>query len=474
MKGINGMRNIKINQFFKSRVVGNITILTASIVLVYLLIALYFTNHYFFNTVINGVDVSLRAHDDAERIIKKTIKNYKLQLIERNGETEEITGQHIGMRYNEKSSIFKVYRMQSSFKWISSLLKDQNYYVEDLFIYNKDYLESKINELNCLNKAIIEPQNVSFKYSNGSYETVAEVYGNKIHKDILNKAIEKSLLKGETELDLNESLCYYNPKYTLSSDKTLKTKHLLNKYVGAKIVYVFGNENEIVDESRISRWLSVDEDLEVIIDEKAVREYVQGLSHKYDTVGIVRKIKTSTGKTVEVSGGFYGWKMNWTAEAKVLLESIKRGEVLKKEPLYIQKAVVRGKDDIGDTYVEINITRQHLWFYKNGKLIAQGSVVTGNPNRGNPTKVGVYMLNYKQKGSTLRGHNYEAEVTYWMPFNGNIGIHDASWRYAFGGEIYKRRGSHGCINAPLYLAKRIFENIEEGTPVICYEEEKRE
>ena len=117
-----------------------------------------------------------------------------------------------------------------------------------------------------------------------------------------------------------------------------------------------------------------------------------------------------------------------------------------------------------------NITRQHLWFYKNGKIITQGAIVTGNPNRGRSTVLGTYMLNYKQKEAILIGHRYEAPVTYWMPFFGNIGINDASWRYSFGGEIYKRRGSHGCINAPIYLAKTIFENIEEGTPIICYEE----
>jgi len=106
------------------------------------------------------------------------------------------------------------------------------------------------------------------------------------------------------------------------------------------------------------------------------------------------------------------------------------------------------------------------------KLITQGPVVTGNPNRGRSTKLGVYMLNYKETGSTLRGPDNEAPVTYWMPFNGNIGIHDASWRYSFGGEIYKSNGSHGCINAPKYLAKAIYDKIEEGTPIICYEEEK--
>jgi lipoprotein-anchoring transpeptidase ErfK/SrfK len=80
------------------------------------------------------------------------------------------------------------------------------------------------------------------------------------------------------------------------------------------------------------------------------------------------------------------------------------------------------------------------------------------------------MLNYKQKNAALTGEDYETNVNYWMPFFGNIGIHDASWRYAFGKEMYKNNGSHGCVNVPLNVAKTIYENIEEGTPIICYEE----
>lgn len=464
------MKNISIKKLFKSKRAGDIIILIFSILLVYSLISLYFTKHFFFNTVINGVDVSLKAHSDADDIIKGYVKDYKLQLIERNDEIEEIKGKDIGIKYNEKNSISKVYYNQSSFKWIVSVLKDEKYYLDDLFVFNKDDLENKINELNCLNKEIIEPQNVNFKYSKDSYEVIEEVYGNKIKKDKLKNDIEISILKGETKLDLNENLCYENPKYTLKSDKTFETKSLLDKYVQSKITYIFGSESEILDGNIISQWLSVNENLEVVINEKAAREYVLGLSRKYDTVGVTRNFKTSTGKVVEVKGGIYGWKINPYAEEKAILETIKLGIAVEREPIYGQKAVSRDKNDIGNTYVEINITRQHLWFYKNGRLITQGAVVTGNPNRGNSTKLGTYMLNYKQKGSTLRGQNYEAEVTYWMPFFGNIGIHDASWRYSFGGQIYKRNGTHGCVNAPLYLAKTIFENIEDGTPIICYEE----
>jgi hypothetical protein len=360
--------------------------------------------------------------------------------------------------------------MQSSLGWFPSLFKEHRYAVNDLFIYDKEKLKNKIIQLNCLNKEVIEPKNVSFKYINGSYAMVKEVYGNKINKIKFMKTIKTGILKGETRLDLNEKQCYINPKYTINSHKAAETRNLLNKYVKSKITYLFGSEKEILTGDTINSWLTVDKDLEAVIDKAGVLEYVRALGKKYDTIGVTREFKTSIGKIVEVKGGIYGWKINAAKEAEALLGHIKQGEVIEKEPLYAQKACSREKNDIGNTYVEINITRQHLWFYKDGKMIIQGPVVTGNPNRGNGTKLGIFMLNYKIKEATLRGAGYESKVTYWMPFYGNIGLHDASWRYSFGGNIYKRRGSHGCVNAPKYLAKIIFEYIEEGTPIICYEE----
>ncbi len=466
------MKDLSTKNFLKGKTLGNVVIAIVLIVLLYILISIYFAKHFFFNTVINGVEVSLKAHSHANGIIKNYTKDYKLQLIERNNEIEEIEGKDIGMLYNEQNSISKVYEAQKPMKWISSLFKKQKYYVEDLFSYNAEDLESKIIGLNCLNRNIIEPRNVSFKYSNGSYEVIEEVYGNKIIKDKLVEVIKTSIVKGETKLDLDQNQCYESPKYVAGADKALQTKNLLDKCIRTKVTYLFDKNSEVLDEGLINQWLSTDENLDVVIDKKAVFQYVLELRKKYDTAGTVRKIKTSLGKTVEVKGGFYGWKINISSETKALLENINKGDVVEREPVYTQRAITRGENDIGNTYVEINITRQHLWFYKDGKLVTQGAVVTGNPNRGNATSVGIYMLNYKEEGSTLRGANYEAEVTYWMPFNGNIGIHDASWRYSFGGEIYKNNGTHGCVNAPTYLAKTIFEKIEPGTPIICYEEEK--
>lgn len=464
------MKYINLIRFQRIKTIENIAIIIASLMLIYLVFSFYFVNHFFFNTVINGVNISLKTYQEADNIISSYVDNYKLELFEREKEKEAITGQDVQMQYNNKNAVLKVFKSQYSFRWIGSIFKKQKYYIDDLFAYNKQSLQAKITQLNCLNKYIIEPQNVSFKYTGGFYLAMPEVYGNKIQKDKFFEAVEMGILKGETRLILDEKGCYENPKYLLNSNKTFETKNLLNKYAATKINYILRYQNEVLDGDTINKWLRVNENLDIEIDEKAIKAYIQGLSKKYDTVGVARNFKASINRIVEVKGGSYGWKTDCNAEAKVLLENIKHGQLLEREPMYTQMALSRDENDIGDTYVEINITRQHLWFYKGGKLITQGDIVTGNPNKGNSTTVGTYMLNYKQKGSTLRGHNYEADVTYWMPFNGNIGLHDASWRSSFGGQIYKKNGTHGCVNAPLYLAKTVYENIEEGTPIICYKE----
>jgi vancomycin resistance protein YoaR len=456
----------------KKKVIENMIIIILSLLLIYLLISLYFDKHFFINTTINGADVSLKAHNDAERIIRKFIEDYDLQLVEKDGKTEVISGQSIGMQFNEAADITKISDKHNSFRWIRALLRGKKYYMKDLYVYNKDLLKNKIDDLNCINREITEPHNPDFVYNNGCYEVIEEVDGNKINKDKLSEIIQKSIGKGTAKLDLVKMGCYEKPMYTTSSEKTQETVKLLNKYASAGINYDFGSRNEILDGNIIREWLHVDDNLDVVINKTAVTEYVNELSQKYDTVGAVRNFQTSTGINVEVKGGLYGWKINQEAEIRAILDTVSRGENVEREPVYKRKALSREENDIGNTYVEINITRQYLWFYKEGKLIVHGSVVTGNPNKGNATVTGTYMLNYKRKGETLSGAGYEVKVSYWMPFYGNTGIHDATWRYAFGGEIYKRKGTHGCVNTPLYLAKTLFENIEEGTPIICYKEKE--
>ncbi len=177
---------------------------------------------------------------------------------------------------------------------------------------------------------------------------------------------------------------------------------------------------------------------------------------------------TSYGKEVTISSGDYGWWMNSEQEIQELTEMIRQGESGERTPVYYQTADQYGMPDYGNTYVEINLTAQHLFLYKDGTKVLESDFVSGNSSRGYDTPDGVYGITYKQRNATLTGENYQTPVSWWMPFNRNIGMHDAGWRGSFGGNIYKTNGSHGCINLPPSVAKEIYENIEKGTPVICY------
>lgn len=467
------MKQLRIMVLSKKKIKRRFLTILAIALGLYFIISLYFMNHFFFHTELNGVDVSLKPHGIVLDVINGYINNYKLRLIGRDGETEFISSKDIHLQCSNRITPAQIDGLQNSFLWIGSIFKTNKYYIKNLYVYDSTLLADKIVNLKLLSGTITAPQNASFDYRDGSYQIMKEIEGNKVNKERLVKRIKSCLSLGKTTLDLNATHCYEEPKFRADSGKTLKTRNLLNKYTSTKVIYHFGSTKEQLDGSITNQWLSVNDNMNVVINRHSVKEYVQELGNQYNTIGILREFESALGSIEEVSGGTYGWKIDTEAETDALIKNIKQGQIIEKEPVYQQKGITRNGNEIGDTYIEINITRQHLWFFKNGKLVVEGSVVTGNPNRGNATVLGVYILNYKQKNAVLSGPGYEAPVTYWMPFYGNIGLHDASWRYSFGGSIYKRNGSHGCVNAPSYVAKKVYENIESGTPVIVYEEKKK-
>lgn len=460
-------------KIIKNNIIFIIMLIITLMLGVYVFFSIYFMNHFYFGTYINGINVSCKTIEEASTELEKQSYNYILKLKERNGIIEYIEGSKINLKYDGSNNIESFKNEQNSFLWIKFIFKKNLYNLTNIYSYEKPLLDAEFNKLSCFQgENIIEPVDATlqYDYNSNEYIIVDEVYGNKVNKDYLYAYVLSSIAIGSEEIDLEEINAYECPDFISTSEKVLEAQSQLNKFVSAKIYYDFENEIETVDGSLINQWLAVDQSMNVVFNENKIKEYLKSLSVKYDTYGKTRSFKTTTGKTVEVVGGNYGWKINRSKELNELLQAIKNGETVRKEPSYIQKALGTRENDIGNTYVEINLTNQCLWFYKDGKIIVQGDIVTGNISKGNATPQGTYMLNYKQKGATLKGAGYSSEVKYWMPFNCNIGIHDASWRGTFGGTIYKTDGSHGCVNVPTYLAKKIFENIEPGTPIVCYKE----
>lgn len=237
---------------------------------------------------------------------------------------------------------------------------------------------------------------------------------------------------------------------------------------GVTITYQFGDQSEVLDNDRILSWLQEKEDGSVAIDEQQAKAFVKELAEKYDTAYTTRTFHTTGGRDIQIAQGDYGWRIDQEAETKHLLELLAAKESAICEPIYAQTAAVHAKNDWGTTYVEVSLTDQYLWLYKDGHCILESYFVSGNPTRGHATPKGIYGLTYKTRDATLSGEGYDSKVKYWMPFNRNVGLHDAPWRKTFGGQIYKNNGSHGCINLPPANAAKIYENVDKNTPVIVY------
>jgi predicted RNase H-like HicB family nuclease len=454
----------------RSKVIPGVMISLCALITIYLGITMYFKNNFYFGSVINGIDVTGKTVDEAEKELSSQIDMYKLELEERGDVKEEIKATDIGLKY-DGHKIKELKESQNSISWVSALFKKNDNEMSQIVTYDEESLKKYFNKLSCINSSnIIKPQNANLEYAEDGYKIIDEVKGNIINKDALYDSVVDAILNSKPKLNLDSSNCYENPKYTSTSQEVIDAKSLLDKYVGIKITYKAGDKKEVIDGSAIHKWLDVDKDMKITFNEEKVKNSVYKVSSTFNTFGNTRELVTTSKNTIQVSGGNYGWIVDNAKEAKELVENVKNGQDVTKEPAYSQKAKASGSNDIGSTYVEINLTKQHLWFYKNGALVVDGDFVSGGAITNTLTPAGTYVLNYKERNATLKGEDYSSPVEYWMPFNGNIGIHDASWRSEFGKQIYMTNGSHGCINSPYGLAKTIYENIDAGTPIVCFYE----
>jgi hypothetical protein len=446
------------------------------ILLLYFFLSFYYNNHFYHNTMINGVSTSNMTVKQAEDAINSQTKSYQLTLEGRNGIQDQLDALDIELHTVFDGSIKELLNKQNGFAWPTAFFAKHEMEIETMLAYEESLLKVHFDRLKFFKEENVEePVNAHIsEYGENGYELIAESAGAKVKEDKLYELIKEAIICLEPTLSIEETGSYEEPTVNVKEPKLMKALEKLNKIAGAKITYEFGEVTEILDGSQISKWLSVNDDYKVTLDANSVKEYVDYIGKTYNSFGRVRTFQTSYGDVLEITGGDYGWWLDRGTEVKELKELILKGEQLIREPAYFQTAQEYGKDDIGDTYVELNLTAQHLFFYKDGKLILESDFVSGNLAKDYGTPTGTYPVQYKENDATLVGEDYATPVKYWMPFNKNIGFHDAPWRDEFGKDIYFTKGSHGCINMPPSKAKKMFENIKRGVAVVVYELEGTE
>lgn len=335
--------------------------------------------------------------------------------------------------------------------------------------YNLDMLMEKVSQLPIFqDDNVVAPADAYIDYIDNQYVIVDEVEGSQLNLEAVQSLVQNAVDTNQTLLKLADNDCYNTPSVTADSEQLNKQLATLNSLLDLKITYQFGDDEEVLTGQMMTDWFSFNDNSELVVSEDYVYDYVYQLASKYNTFGKDRTITSAKGNTVTVSGGHYGWVIDKDSETAALREIIKTGESVTREPVYEQTALYHGVDDVGNTYVEIDYSNQHLWFIKDGSVIVESDFVSGNMSKGYDSPAGTYGVMFKETDFTLTGQDYNAPVQYWIPFAPNVGMHDASWRSEFGGDIYLTSGSHGCVNLPLEAVKKIYENIEVGTPVYCY------
>ncbi|MDY2627857.1 MAG: L,D-transpeptidase family protein [Lachnospiraceae bacterium] len=445
------------------------------IVAAYVGAAMHFQNCFLPNTTVNGVDASGRTWSEVEDELVSVMDTYVLNITGRNDIQDAIESGDIDMKMDFGSSVKDAQEEQNEWTWPVSLFRKCSVELDSLISYDEKKLSEKISSMNCMDKKKAlapEDAHISDYQKDKGFTIIPEEENNKLDEKIFRNMVTEALTSMSMEITcdmLEEKDAYLHPS-VYRDDKTLTSLvDQMNRLTKVTLTYKFGSETETVTGDMIAEWLAVDEDSNVAVDSEKAREYVNSLARKYDTFNTAgsRQFRTSYGQTITVTGGDYGWWMNRPDTTEELIEAIEAGEDKEMTPVYYQTAASYSDNDYGDTYVEINMTAQHLFLYKDGQKILETDFVSGAPFH-TETPNGVYGITYKERAHTMTGEDYRVETSYWMPFNGNIGMHDATWRTKFGGSLYKTNGSHGCINLPYYATRTIYQTVDKGTPVICY------
>ena len=273
------------------------------------------------------------------------------------------------------------------------------------------------------------------------------VQGNQVSANTLKRDI-KSEFPATGDFNVED---YY---VVQTDNRGARLEDIYNRVKNLKVTYENGR-------SICAMWMNPqfnEFDKTVTFDEDKIKEEVGKLMLTMDDAGKKTISFNSTNMgVIPVQGGTWGHITDTKAETEYIIDKFRRlGEPEEnRKPIMIQDL----SWDLPRDYIEVDKKNQHVYVYENGRVIMDDDCVTGlYPRRKTPS--GIFFISEKMKNKTLRGPGYASFVNRWMRLtNSGVGLHDATWRGRFGGEIYLRDGSHGCINLPKAFAYEVYDYV---------------
>ena len=345
-----------------------------------------YQNHFLPGTRINELDCGKMTAKEAVDAWKKETEKYKLTITFRGEESETIAGKDFDYSYQDDGKIEGFLKEQNAFLWMKYWFEPSEYELNSGIVYDEEKLEKSLSKLTHLSEDTQEaPVDAKVVYKEDQFVIKEEKQGTTIDTEVLSKAVEKVLQEGEEALDVEKADGYVKPAVTKDSELLAKQEKQLNELANVQVTYELPEGEKVLNGNTVKKWLVLDEDGNYSLDQDKmnakIKKYVKKLAEEVDTLGKERPFHTTSGLDVTVSGGNYGWKIDQKAEIKALKKNIKNQQQVTRKPEYSQEELYTENHGLGDTYIEVNLTEQHLYYYQKGEVVLDTPLVSGRARR---------------------------------------------------------------------------------------------
>lgn len=395
-----------------------------------------------------------------------------------------ISLEDIFYKYDYKEQLTDLVDNQNAFLWYENYLgKEKNFTVIPKGMFNEELFDEIFKNIDFGN-LISDKQDIYIELTKEDGYVLVNGKGRSLDTDKVREKIKESLKACEFDVYIPDD-CFTTYEYTKEEEELFTLFDKLDKFQSREIAFRFGKESRNVTKYELCELLcadnlvkkitpgqNVDNKFQYEVDEDRLAEFVDKIMDPYNTYHNKHFI-THSGAEVLVTKGNYGNTIDLKEEEKEFVEFFKseRNRYTRTPKYLVEKAKYKELNDFGDTFIEVSIDEQKMWYYVDGKIYVETDITSGSMVHGGTDPRVVYVYN-KIPGKWLNGPTWHNWVDFWVPIEGSIGIHDASWRSVYGGNEYKYNGSHGCINTPREAMEKLYDRVEIGTLVIVYSIEK--
>lgn len=433
--------------------------------------SIQYADRFLPKTEINHIDVGGLTVDQANKKIDAELSDAPFAIQLNNTLWKKIKRSEFGWQQDYMNELIGIKEQQAPFTWGIRLFSGSQHQLAST--YDQTQVNQLIENFGATllqaNLTRIPTKNASIEWGKKSFVIVPEKKGNTIDVAAVQKVLKQNLENGKQSVDAEDY--YAQPVLTKNDSNLKKQKDKLNQFAKMKASYTISGQQVKIPSTELQSWLTTNEQAEISLNQEKVTAFVTKLNDEYNTKVNATQFNSTRRGSVAVPAGIYSWSVNIPAEVNELSAQILKGEDFNRVPI-VESDAPNVQTTIGNTYMEIDLQNQHMWYYKEGNVQFETDIVSGKPST--PTPPGLNYLVSKSTDQVLRGFNddgskYASPVSYWMPIDHTgVGIHDSNWQSAYGGDLWLSRGSHGCLNTPPERMAELYPILEVGTPVFVF------